>query len=116
MSFTNNFHAPALGAAIFGEPEQDHVFQTSARPLRKQAWPNRSEPRKSHPSRGGPEGMPSAQAQAAWPCPEKPMQRRRRQGALAPNIGGGLHVAGRVFEPRVHLEAVLASFCILFYY
>lgn len=27
-SFTNNFHAPALGAAIFGEPEQDHVFQT----------------------------------------------------------------------------------------
>lgn len=65
-SFTNNFHAPALGAAIVGEPEQDHVFQTSARPLRKQAWPNRSEPRKSHPSRGGPEGLPSAQAQGAW--------------------------------------------------
>lgn len=46
-------HAAALGAAIFSKPESSHVVQAEARPLRKWAWPNESNPRKSHPQGAG---------------------------------------------------------------
>lgn len=115
-SFTN-FHAPPLGAAIFGEPEQNHVLQASARPPRKRVWPNQRDPKKSHPSRGGPERLLS-------------LRKRRLLSRARRNLCSGAAGRGRWFltlagvcvwpagcsESREHLEAFVASISILFYY